>query len=636
MFVSHFDWHWSKPHCERALVMNFKFADRLDPLFECVMDVLERSEQGADPDYQQTRDAIVVELQRLDLILGKSETWQDDWALAKYAMIAWIDEVLVHGCAWNAADRWSDDLLEVELNGIEADQAGAEFFPLAKQAAEAARMDALEVFYLAVMLGFRGSWQHQRDRSHSDRVSPKLKEWLTSTFDTLTSEPDVTPLPTHTQPAAGAEPLTGRLLLLNVSTWLLILVAASATLLPAVRSQGGLSAFSAWAITHWPQVAAIGVSVIVVPLLFRKLASRWMQKTRVRDADIQTAWDAGLKELKRGGFDLRDLPVYLVVGTPNADVARSVVESSGLSFDIVGVPTGDSSLVWFASRQAIYLACPGAGQVSLLSRQGNSDISETPAESDKGEANRKLQSVCRLLRRFRRPGVGINGLLSFLPQHLITSSDESAAALQSAVAADNHAIARTLQQRAHTIIMVGSMEQQPGFLKLVQRFGADVCERNRIGKGLPSAWCSPAADTMDVVVHKACRAVEDNAYQLFRRDHNLEAVGNFHLYRLVCLSRHQLCDRFSDIVRNSYAGSEAGAEFSLPVSGCYFAATGQRPDERAFAVSVFRKLIQCSKLVDWHPTARETNATYERISRMLKLATVLVAILFVALILIPG
>ncbi|MEZ6131702.1 MAG: DotU family type IV/VI secretion system protein [Planctomycetaceae bacterium] len=614
--------------------MNFKFANRLDPLFECVIDVLDRSEQGLDPDYQEARDAIIAELQRLDLTLGQSEIWKNDWSLARYAMIAWIDEVLVHGCAWDEADRWSDDLLEVELTGIAPEHAGSEFFERARQAAETSCRDALEVFYLTVVLGFRGSWRHHRNRDQPDKVSPKLKEWLTTTFESLMTEPATTPLPIHSDPAPTAEPLNGRSQLLNVCIRLLMLASLAAVLLPTLKRLGSLSAFASWATTHWLLTMVTAAVVVAAPLLLKKLIRLRMQKARAGDDDIQAAWDAGLKELKRCGFDLHSIPVYLVVGTPDAEVAQSVMTSSGLPFDVAAVPEGDAALVWFASRQAIFLACPTAGQVSLNGRMPQSDNPVAATAEERAAANFRLQAVCRLLRRIRRPDVGINGLLSFLPQHLITAGDESSVALQSAVAADNRTIAISLQQRAHTIILVGGMEQQPGFLKLVQRFGIEVCERNRIGKGLPSPWCLPAADTMDALVHQACQAVEDNAYQLFRRDHNLEAVGNFQLYRLVCLSRHRLCDRLSDVVRHSYAGSEAGAEFCWPVSGCYFAATGQRADEQAFTVSVFRKLMQCSKLVDWNSTARETNAVYERISRMLQLTTVLIAVILFALILI--
>jgi hypothetical protein len=235
--------------------------------------------------------------------------------------------------------------------------------------------------------------------------------------------------------------------------------------------------------------------------------------------------------------------------------------------------------------------------------------------------------VCELLRNSRQPGFGIHGILSFLPQHLITGTSEAAAALHAALAVDNRTLTETLQLRAHVAVMVGNLQQQPGFLKLVQRFGQEISSRNRVGKGAPGAWCEPMPETMDALTQAACVAISDNVFQLFRRDHHLEAIGNSHLYRLVCLSRHRLAERLGDVVRDAYVGSATNGDFSLPITGCYFAATGQRADERAFAASVFQKLMQCSKLVDWLPAARQTNAEHRRLAALIWLANLSLALI---------
>ncbi|MEZ6062395.1 MAG: hypothetical protein R3C19_18790 [Planctomycetaceae bacterium] len=473
------------------------------------------------------------------------------------------------------------------------------------------------------------------------------------------------------------------------------------------------------AIQQRPLPFAVVAAVLVgIPLLAAWLAKRSSSKADCEFPDIAAAWQEGLRVLQVKGISLADTPLYLVVGPRDAGEARAVVESSDIPFEVSGLPFGDSTLIWFASHEVIFLACPGASQVSLLSRtalgsSAESDVSlapgseksifdqtvgavmdyiaastelgatnvgfgvQPPLESEQGDsgtqqlydvsnpgfhlmgqtlaagmpaaprpknrlsldtqslalASRKLAAVCNLLQQHREPNPAINGVMSFLPFGLITTSDQGASALQSAVAFDNDVICRNIGLRAHLAIMVGGMEQETGFRELVRRFGPEVSRRNRIGKGSSQPWCDPTGESLEALARHACGAFEDNVYPLFAKDHELREPGNPKLYKLLCVSRQRLTNRLARVLRSGYS-YERDFERSLPVLGCYFAATGHRPDRRAFASSVFRKLLQHSSSLDWHPRLRHTNERYVAwtnillgVNLMLIAATILVCVL---------
>lgn len=610
--------------------MNLKFAERVDPLFDFVLQVVERAEAGEDPDLKVVRDEILKRLQHADSVFENSEKWGHTWQLARYAIVAWIDEVLVDGCAWDAADEWSRQLLQVQLNATDPEHAGSEFFNRAQEAAQQNQLDALEVYYLAVILGFRGQFRQLSESHDQQRLSPQLKEWLTATFELCTKSQQPAQLSYPSVPSTGAEPLFGRQQLQNAVTALIWLMAATILTLGLNLAVPPNQNVFEWIKQHWLTTGTAIAMTLGFAFAVRTLIHRRSQRLPNRFPDIVTAFHAGLRELKHLGLASPDIPVFLIVGTPDVSTARAVIESSELDFKLQGLPANESPLLWFASAQAIFVACPGAGEVSALgsltsdpaSHDQSMKAADTAAAIDRTEASVRLQAVCKLLREFRQPNCGINGILSFLPLHLVTGRSETAAAVQRALATDMRTLAETLQQRAHTVVVTGNLQQHPGFLKLCQRFGPEICSRNRVGKGAPGAWCEPNPETMDALTQAACQAITDNVFQLFRRDHNLETIGNSHLYRLVCSSRHKLSPQLSDVVRDAYAGSLPHGHFSLPVIGCYFAATGQHTDERAFAASVFQKLMQCSKLVDWHPDALQTDGEHRRLSRLIQLASV--------------
>ncbi|HWY86960.1 MAG TPA: DotU family type IV/VI secretion system protein [Gemmataceae bacterium] len=76
----------------------------------------------------------------------------DQFLGIRYALVCWLDEIFILDSPWQ--DQWSERSLEVDLYACR-DRAW-KFWEQADRAATRPSTDALEVFFLCVMLGFRG------------------------------------------------------------------------------------------------------------------------------------------------------------------------------------------------------------------------------------------------------------------------------------------------------------------------------------------------------------------------------------------------------------------------------------------------------------------------------------------------
>lgn len=132
--------------------MTPKYSLTVDPVFLHVLDLLDRISEGDDPNPTEEHIQIRALLDQGESIVGAGEEWE----LTKYALVSWIDEVLV-ASSWGHRDWWGNNVLEVEFYNTRL--CNEEFFVKAKKATRLASRDALEVFYICVILGFQGLYQ---------------------------------------------------------------------------------------------------------------------------------------------------------------------------------------------------------------------------------------------------------------------------------------------------------------------------------------------------------------------------------------------------------------------------------------------------------------------------------------------
>jgi len=132
--------------------MTPEFAKAVDPIFLHVLGLLDRIGRDENPAVQAERLRIRGWIDQAEARLGG----RPDWQLAKYALVSWIDEVMLEA-PWDGHEWWNENVLEVEMFNTRL--AHEEFYLKAREASGLPQRDALEVFYVCVVLGFRGLYR---------------------------------------------------------------------------------------------------------------------------------------------------------------------------------------------------------------------------------------------------------------------------------------------------------------------------------------------------------------------------------------------------------------------------------------------------------------------------------------------
>ncbi|HEX8203414.1 MAG TPA: DotU family type IV/VI secretion system protein [Isosphaeraceae bacterium] len=199
--------------------MTDAFANVVSPVFQQVIDLQERVRRGENPALEPQRQQIRAVLDEAQNRATAMTQLAHDFELARYALVYWIDEVLI-ASSWSHAMEWKQQILEWEIFGerLRADR----FYEQAQAAERLANIDPLEVFFLCVALGFRGKYvdNHAELQQWSDRVYARIVAGTTQPEKFTPDEPlDREPL----------TPLPGKAILLGVSV--LVSVTALVTLL---------------------------------------------------------------------------------------------------------------------------------------------------------------------------------------------------------------------------------------------------------------------------------------------------------------------------------------------------------------------------------------------------------------------
>lgn len=135
--------------------MNDAFAELVGPIFQHVIDFQDRLEQGDHPALEAEREHILTLLEESTQRARTARELSADFELAKYALVYWIDEVLINS-TWTHAEAWRKQILEWDF--YRENVGGDRFFEKAREGEELSNTDALETFYLCVALGFRGKY----------------------------------------------------------------------------------------------------------------------------------------------------------------------------------------------------------------------------------------------------------------------------------------------------------------------------------------------------------------------------------------------------------------------------------------------------------------------------------------------
>lgn len=245
---------------------------------------------------------------------------------------------------------------------------------------------------------------------------------------------------------------------------------------------------------------------------------------------------------------------------------------------------------------------------SPLAVTSGHDAPAIVAPPDAAERLQRLQYVCQLLRRARRPLCAINGILTLLPFQSIRATPDEAEELQRAIKSDLLTVQRTLELRCPVTALITGLEEDQGFSELVRRVGPERASSQRFGKKF-DVRALPLAEELAALCEHVCGAFDDWVYALFREQGALTRPGNTRLYALLCKVRCHLKPRLTELLASGFGFDRRATPDDDPFlfSGCYFAATGSTPDRQAFVRGVLDKMVEEQEFVEWTPRALATN-----------------------------
>jgi type VI secretion system protein ImpK len=100
---------------------------------------------------------------------------QPDYDLARFAIVAWIDEIILN-CAWNEKEKWQKEQLQRVF--FQTADAGEIFFERLN-AIGPHQNDVREIYYLCLAMGFKGRYCHDGDDYLLDQLKTSNLKVLT-------------------------------------------------------------------------------------------------------------------------------------------------------------------------------------------------------------------------------------------------------------------------------------------------------------------------------------------------------------------------------------------------------------------------------------------------------------------------
>jgi type VI secretion system protein ImpK len=200
--------------------MTPKFAAAVDPVYQHVLHLLKRisDNETIDPSSEQQRIRDLIS--QAEAHMGQTEEWEH----AKYALVTWADDVLIE-TPWEGAPWWYDNPLEVHF--FNSRQAYSRFYQMAQEAESLPQKNALEVFYVCVVLGFRGLYRNPTPGAEAEDLNlpADLQTWAKQTVRSIHLGQGIPPIGGGVESRIGAPPLDGKFLLVGSTLLTVVMVA---------------------------------------------------------------------------------------------------------------------------------------------------------------------------------------------------------------------------------------------------------------------------------------------------------------------------------------------------------------------------------------------------------------------------
>jgi type VI protein secretion system component VasF len=162
--------------------MTPEFANATLPLVVYILKLFDRATAYKTGSAESERSLLRAEFEATAAKLRGPRA--EEWELASYALAAVVDELLIVDIPWTGQSWWENHAFEVEL--FNTRRRATEFYSKADKAASFQSKEALSMFVLAVLVGFRGVLRDQPEQ---------VETWLRSHIQSVRTAPETAVLP---------------------------------------------------------------------------------------------------------------------------------------------------------------------------------------------------------------------------------------------------------------------------------------------------------------------------------------------------------------------------------------------------------------------------------------------------------
>jgi hypothetical protein len=304
------------------------------------------------------------------------------------------------------------------------------------------------------------------------------------------------------------------------------------------------------------------------------------------------------------------------IGAPAADAGGD----GGEPFDPLktAIPRQEEqeiiAIIRDAKREGRELTEEERNMIYKKERKGRPSLLKDQAKVEQTAA--RLQHLCRLIVRDRKPYCPLNGMVVLIPWAATETDDD--AQQTGTICQRDIALARQVFQLHYPILaLVCDLEKAPGFRDFVERFPQERLKQ-RLGQRFPLVPDIPAAAVAEKIELGAswiCQNLFPSWIYKFLRVESADNAkaaevtrGNGQLVRLMC-SLREAHKRLGQVLARAVVSDQDGP---LLYGGCYVAGTGSDSDrDRAFLAGAFRKVIENQNYVSWTKEASARDAAYQ-------------------------
>ena len=205
--------------------MQDHIADLVHPVFRHGLQLKEQLEQGKSPSFELEQATLKgmllteLEAQRYREFGGDgslsstltADEQQEIFLGIRFALTCWLDELFILHSPWS--NQWNERKLEVAL--YQSNDRAWRFWQQARLAEKQPTTDALEAYFLCVMLGFRGELLEQAEQLHT---------WCNTTQARLAQTAETWPHPPELEPPTNVPPLRGQDWFQTMLFWTVVLL----------------------------------------------------------------------------------------------------------------------------------------------------------------------------------------------------------------------------------------------------------------------------------------------------------------------------------------------------------------------------------------------------------------------------